>query len=308
MARTARIDHRRVDPSRVHPLSPEIARRVADLLAAADHVLIAAGAGMSVDAGYDYVDQASFARRYPQAVRLGLRCRYDTFGYPWPSPAVQWGWIARHLEETRYAPPPDPTPYEDLRRLTARHDRFVLTSNADDLFERSEFDPARIWTRQGSYARLQCLTPCSRDTWLTEPWYQAALPQVDLRTERLDDPALHPRCPRCGGPVMLNVRGGDWFIEEPYEPQGERFVRWLQGTAGGRLLVLDVGTGFNTPTVIRWPAESIVADHPQAHLVRVNLHHPAAAAALGERALGIASTGAALWRALAGIHAPPRSC
>jgi len=116
---------------------------------------------------------------------------------------------------------------------------------------------------------------------------------VSLAAERIEDPEKIPRCPRCGGPVMLNVRGGDWFIEDPYVPQGRRFADWLQGTSAGRLLVLDVGTG-----VIRWPVERITADHPRATLVRVNLHHPATPAALGARAIGIASTGAALWAAL----------
>ena len=62
---------------------------------------------------------------------------YHLFGYPWPSDAVQWGHIARHLEELRFSPPPDATPYERLRSLTEGKDRFVITSNADDLFERT---------------------------------------------------------------------------------------------------------------------------------------------------------------------------
>ncbi len=212
------------------------------------------------------------------------------------------GWIARHLEETRFSPPPEPAPYDLLRDLTAGRDRFVLTSNADDLFERTGFDPARIFTRQGSYARLQCLTPCSDDTFATEPWYRGALPAVDLVTERIDDPAAIPRCPRCGGPVVLNVRGGDWFVESPYAPRGARFAERLEGAASGRLLVVDVGSGYNTPGVIRWPAERIVADHPRANLVRVNLAHPATPVALGDRGLGVASTGLALWRALAEVR------
>jgi NAD-dependent SIR2 family protein deacetylase len=303
MASHVALDHRRLDPRRVRPLGADVVAEIAALLGAADHVLVAAGAGMSVDAGHDYDDEASFVARYPVVARLGLRCRYHTFGYPWPSEAVQWGWIARHLEETRFSPPPDPSPYEHLRELTAKHDRFVLTSNADDLFERTGFDRDRIFTRQGSYARLQCLAPCSDATWSSEAWYREARPAIDLATETITDPARIPRCPRCGGAVMLNVRGGDWFVEAPYEPQAERFGAWLAGAARGRLVVLDVGTGYNTPGVVRWPAERIVADHPRAHLVRVNLRHPATPLALGDRGLGVASTGLALWRALAARRA-----
>ena len=35
--------------------------------------------------------------------------------------------------------------------------------------------------------------------------------------------------------------------------------------------VLDIGSGFNTPTVVRWPMERVAARHPNARLVRINL-------------------------------------
>ena len=93
--------------------------RVADLLRRADHVLIAAGAGMSVDAGFDYHSEHQFVSRYPVLARRGPRCRYHVFGYPFPDPETQWGHMARHLEQLRIAPPPDATPYTALAALTA---------------------------------------------------------------------------------------------------------------------------------------------------------------------------------------------
>lgn len=280
-------------------LEPRDLEFVARKLAEADFVLIAAGAGMSVDAGFDYTSEVEFVRRYPVLATKGPRCRYHLFGYPWASPAQQWGHLARHLEELRFTPPPRPAPYEQLRALTEGKRRFVLTSNADDLFERMGFGADRVWTRQGSYSRLQCLGPCDESsTWLAEPWVRSALPAVDLATEELTDAALVPRCPRCGGPVMMNVRGGDWFLEAPYEPQRERFMRWLNEAQRGTLLVLCVGTGFNTPGVIRWPAEQVALGHPRGTLVRVNKHHPEVPRELGERGRGIASDGAALWASL----------
>ena len=99
----------------------------------------------------------------------------------------------------------------------------------------------------------------------------------------------------------MNVRGGDWFIETPYEPQEQRFQAWLAGAQGGKLLVLDVGTGFNTPSAVRWPAEQIAHHHPDGHLVRVNRDHPEVAKELRDRATSIASAGAPLWEALTSL-------
>lgn len=35
-------------------------------------------------------------------------------------------------------------------------------------------------------------------------------------------------------------------------------------------MVLDIGTGFNTPSVIRWPAEELTRSRPHTRLVRIN--------------------------------------
>jgi NAD-dependent SIR2 family protein deacetylase len=284
-------------------VTPQNAERVLHWLDDATHVLVGAGAGMSVDAGFDYTSEAQFVRRFPVMSRRGPRCRYHMFGFPWPSPALQWGHLARHLEEVRFSTIPDRTPYDQLNALTAGKERFVYTSNADDLFERTGFDVDRIFTPQGSYSRLQCLSSCKpTSTWASEPWVRAALPAINLQTEELTDPSLIPQCPSCGRAAMMNVRGGDWFIEQPYQAQAERFRAWLAQTQGGRLLVLDVGTGFNTPSVIRWPCERLANQHPSANMVRVNVGHPELPPELGANAFGIADSGAALFGAMTALR------
>jgi hypothetical protein len=74
--------------------------------------------------------------------------------------------------------------------------------------------------------------------------------------------------------MMLNVRGGSWFVEAPYHSQKKWFQSWLRSIGSRRLVVIDVGSGFNTPTVVRWAAETIVLRLQDAHLIRINLHHP----------------------------------
>lgn len=291
-------------PITVEPgVTQAVAERVQRWLDAATFVLIGAGAGMSVDAGFDYTSEEQFVRRFPVMARRGPRCRYHMFGFPWPNPAVQWGHLARHLEEVRFNGIPDRSTYDQLKGLTAGKDRFVYTSNADDLFERTGFDAERIFTPQGSYSRLQCLSACSpTSTWRSESWVRAAVPKVDLDSEELVDAALIPRCPNCGGEAMMNVRGGDWFIEQPYDAGFERFRTWLARARSERLLVIDVGTGFNTPSVIRWPCERIAYDHPSANIVRVNVSHPELPPELTPKGLGIADTGLSLFAAMTALR------
>jgi hypothetical protein len=87
--------------------------------------------------------------------------------------------------------------------------------------------------------------------------------------------------------VFMNVRGGRWFVEEPYQVQMERWQRWIGERANDRLLLLDIGSGFNTPGVIRWPMERMALRLPTAKLVRINPHDARVPRALGGRGLSV---------------------
>jgi len=275
-------------------------------LADAECVLIAGGAGLSAAAGLDYTDRALFARLFPAMHRRGFQCMYEFIGYRGWTPALQWGYLLAQVDLARYRWPLH-TIYHQLRELATAgggRDYFVLTSNADGLFERHGFDPARIYTAQGDYSRLQCLTPCRRTAvWPTRPFIDRALPHIDRETQEITDPAAIPACPHCGGPVMLNVRGGDWFIEEVHLPQRAAYRKWLAAARGRRLVIVEVGAGFNTPSVVRWPCEEAVAESPQARLIRINRDHPQVLAALLPQAVELGGDAADAVAALAAAPA-----
>src|SRR4051812_9134602 len=101
----------------------------------------------------------------------------------------------------------------------------------------------------------------TQQVWDARPVLDRALAALDPATLVIHDPAAVPCCPHCGGRVVMNVRGGDWYIETPSLEGGRRFAAWLKQcrTAGKRLVVVEVGAGFNTPGVIRGRNEAIVA-------------------------------------------------
>ncbi|MCS7479376.1 hypothetical protein ACFFQW_24965 [Umezawaea endophytica] len=259
-----------------------------DWLDESDRVLIAAGAGLSAAAGYDYTDTRRFAELFPALRARGLRARYQLIGLPLP-PALLWGYWATHVADIRFDPRPNPV-YRRLRDLVGDRDHFVMTSNVDALFARNGFAEDRVFTPQGDYGRYQCETPCTLDTWPSEPVVRAALAAYDPVTGEVTDPSAVPACPNCGGEVFLNVRKGPEFVQDPHLPTGRALARWLEATpAEARLLVVEVGAGFNTPGVIRLPAEHLVHRRPGARLVRINRDQSAVPAELAGRALSIAA-------------------
>ncbi|MEV7283803.1 NAD-dependent protein deacetylase of SIR2 family [Streptomyces sp. NPDC093252] len=254
-------------------------------LADADRVLITAGAGLSAAAGYDYGDADRVRELFPALYRLGLRSRY-LVGVPLP-PALWWGYWAVHIDDIRFGSAPNPL-YQRLRALVGDRDHWVMTSNVDALFARNGFAADRVFTPQGDYGRYQCTTPCTTDTWDSEPLVDRLLSAYDPATGLVMDPDALPRCPRCGGEVEINVRIGPEFVDAPYLPNGRGLREWLGGAPdGSRLLILEFGAGFNTPGVIRHPDEHLTRHLPHTRLVRVNPAHPEVPSDLAGRALSL---------------------
>lgn len=52
-------------------------------------------------------------------------------------------------------------------------------------------------------------------------------------------------------------------------------------------VLLELGAGFNTPTIIRFPFEKLMREHKNLTLIRLNLDEAMVPAEFGSRAVGI---------------------
>ena len=55
----------------------------------------------------------------------------------------------------------------------------------------------------------------------------------------------------------------------------------------GKTVLLELGVGFNTPTIIRFPFEKLAREHENIRLLRLSRSKAIVPASLGERAVGI---------------------
>lgn len=264
-------------------------------IGSADRLLIAAGAGLSAAAGFDYGDHTRFAELFPALHHAGFRARYELIGYPLP-PRHQWGFWAVHVDDIRLQPV-ESSSYAALRTLAGSREHYVMSSNVDALFTRHGFASDRVYTPQGDYALYQCLTPCTRQVWDARPILSRALHEYDPATGQTSEEAV-PVCPNCGGPVYLNVNGGSWYINDHFQPQREGLEEWLaDGLAQGKsTTILEIGAGFNTPGVIRFPVEHLTATLPNSRLIRLNRDHPGVPSGIAKRAASLSGDVEALLR------------
>ncbi len=259
----------------------------------ADSVLIGAGAGLSAAAGVSYGDTEVFTRLFKPLMKRGFRRQYELIGFNDWTEEEKWGYWATHVNYVRFEYPAGPV-YTKLFDLVKDKEYFVFTSNVDGMFYKAGFDADRAYTSQGDYALMQCVKACTQETWPSKPAIERILSAIDPETLTVSDPALVPYCPNCGGPMFLNVRVDRYFIEQPYEAQRQRFSEWQQQTTDRKLCLMEFGAGFNTPSVIRWPMESITHQNPHAMLIRINREYPQVPKEIREKAISF-ETDAATW-------------
>jgi len=71
--------------------------------------------------------------------------------------------------------------------------------------------------------------------------------------------------------MAVHVRMDDYFVEDHHWQAAARRYADFLGTLGtGRTVLLELGVGFNTPGIIRFPFEKLAAMHPNVTLIRVN--------------------------------------
>ena len=263
---------------------------LAEAIRGADRLLLGAGAGLSASAGLSYFDEEVFRRYFPALLKEGYRCQYNLVGFgdeDWTL-GRKWAYWATHVHYVRKVFPPAPL-YAKLLKLLEGRDWFVVTSNADRQFFRGGFPMERVFEYQGSYDNMGCSKRCCEHTWNSLEPLERVLDFIDPVTFECAPEGI-PRCPYCGAPAEM------CFRPEDYAEGRERYLEFVYGSEDKTLCLVELGVGFNTPGVIRWPFERITHAIPGASLWRVNRGyldypghrgHPAVPPELGDRAHAI---------------------
>lgn len=233
----------------------------------ADAVVVGAGAGLSTAAGFVYGGER-FKRYFSDfEAKYGFHDMYSGGFYPFPTREEYWAYWSRFIMINRYRDAPKPV-YDDLLRLVRDKDYFVLTTNVDHCFQKAGFNQKRLFYTQGDYGLWQCSGPCCNETHDNE---EAVREMLDRQKNMRVPTDLLPVCPHCGRPLTMNLRADDKFVEdEGWHQAAERYTDFLRTRDGQRILFLELGVGYNTPVIIKFPFWQMTKQNPNATYACIN--------------------------------------
>lgn len=236
-------------------------------LSQADAVVIGAGAGLSTSAGFVYNGERFKQYFSDFEAKYGFHDMYSGGFYPYDTPEEHWAYWSRYIYVNRYMDAPKPV-YENLFELVKGKDYFVITTNVDHCFQKAGFDKKRLFYTQGDYGLFQCSEPCCQETFENEEIIRNMMEQqkgMRIPTELL------PVCPHCGKLLTMNLRSDDKFVEdEGWHKAAERYELFLRRRQNMRILFLELGVGYNTPVIIKYPFWRMTAENPQAVYACIN--------------------------------------
>lgn len=158
--------------------------------------------------------------------------------------------------------------YEDLYDLIKEKDYFVITTNVDHCFQKAGFDKKRLFYTQGDYGLFQCSVPCHTKTYDNK---ETVVQMINQQKDMKVPSRLIPKCPVCGADMTMNLRADDKFVEdEGWHRACGNYRDFLLRHRNMPILFLELGVGYNTPVIIKYPFWQMTAENTQAVYACIN--------------------------------------
>lgn len=265
----------------------EQVKEAAEMLGKADAVIIGAGAGMSAAAGLTYGGKR-FTDNFDEFIEkygtVYMRDMYSAGFYPFPTEEAKWGYWSKHVWLNRIEPDALPL-YQMAYELVKEKPHFVLTTNVDHQFWKAGFSDENIFATQGDYGKIQCQKGCHPKTYDAIDMFTQ---MHQARKDCLVPSYMVPKCPVCGGDMAMHLRCDQYFVEdEHWNEAAGRYASFLEKYKRKNVVLLELGVGFNTPTIIRFPFEQMLRGNENWSLIRLNLDEAFVPESFEKRAVGI---------------------
>ena len=253
------------------------------LISKSKTVLIGAGAGLSISAGFTMSGERYDKYFIDFKNKYQLKDMYSGSFYPFSKPSEYWAFMSRNIYLNRFSPFPKKT-FHNLFQIFKDKNYFILTTNVDHLFQRVNFDKNKIFYMQGDMGLIQCKKPCHfknyenydiiknmlKDQGFNFTEKGDLIMSNNMKTEISEN--LIPKCPICGGEMDFNLRIGNNFVQDKgwYEHQ-KMYEKFLNDNENGDILYIELGVGYMTPGIIKYNFWNQMKKNKKAKYISINL-------------------------------------
>lgn len=171
---------------------------------------------------------------------------------------------------------------DDLKKLLGDKPYFIWTSNIDHHFALAGLN--NFLELEGNWLEGVCSAHSKEHgTYnLKEQLHQIYLKDQDGTLTESDI----PRCDQCGAPLVLNIAGQDFQMNQQ---QVTAFANFIQNYQDKKLLVLELGIGPQNQ-MIKAPSMQLVAGNENSHYITINKGQLYIPDAIADRSIGFSST------------------
>ena len=241
--------------------------RLQNLIDNCDAIILGAGAGLSTAAGFEYGGKL-FLDNFPDMYKkFGVTDMYSAGFSKFSSSEEKWGYWCRSIYLNRYKNGAKKL-YVILVNILKKKEYFVITTNVDHQFQLAGIDKERLFYTQGDYGLFQCSKPCHKKTYDNG---KIVMNMLENLNEGLIPTSLIPHCPVCGREMEMNLRSDDTFVEdEGWINANNRYREFILANKDKKILFLELGVGFNTPVIIKYPFIQMTNTLKDAFYVCIN--------------------------------------
>jgi NAD-dependent SIR2 family protein deacetylase len=245
-------------------------KRAGTAIINAEKLVIGAGAGLSAAAGIEYNGNRFTENFKPFIEKYGMKDLYTSSFYPFRTQEEKWAYWARHISLNLFDTPVMEL-YISLMELVSSKDYFVITTNVEGQFTKAGVEKSRFFEVQGNYGYLQCAKGCHDKLYYNE---RIVTRMVEKTLDCRIPSSMVPKCPVCGGDMEVNLRKDNFFVQDSnWYTSESNYRNFISGAEGKSTVFFELGVGYNTPGIIRFPFEAMVRNNPNALLIRLNKDH-----------------------------------
>ncbi len=234
----------------------------------ADGVLIGVSNGLSIAEGYHlFADDEWFRENMGDfRKKYGIRCILQGMTIPFSSEGERWAYYSRIIKAKSLQDEPTQL-MKDMYELVKGKDYFVITSNAEDHFVPAGFAEERVFEMEGKLTEMRCASGCCAELYSDQ---EVVLQMADAEVDGSVPSGLCPKCPRCGGSMIVNYGEASSFRgEKSWQEKADRYQKFIDRMHGKKLVILEFGVGWRNQ-MIKAPFMRLTAAEPFANYITFN--------------------------------------